>query len=76
MRVVEVLVGRPSLVDRLGRAAAGARLLVVPQDVPGVVELVDAAYEAVAVVPDEPAHGKARYPVTVVPPSAAPTASG
>jgi nucleotide-binding universal stress UspA family protein len=55
-RAFEALTGRPSLVDRLGRAAAGARVLVVPQSVRGVDELVDAAYEAVAVIPDEPPH--------------------
>lgn len=47
---------RPSLVDRLGRASAGARMLVVPQALPGVEELVDTAYESIAVVPDDPPH--------------------
>jgi nucleotide-binding universal stress UspA family protein len=55
-RALEALTGRHSLVDRLGRAAAGARLLVVPQAVRGVDQLVDEAYEPVAVVPDEPPH--------------------
>jgi nucleotide-binding universal stress UspA family protein len=51
-----LLPGSLALADRLGRAAAGARLLVVPQTVPGVDVLVDTAYEPVAVIPDEPPH--------------------
>jgi nucleotide-binding universal stress UspA family protein len=50
------IAGRPSPMDRLSRAAAGARLLVVPQRVPGVDELVGTAYESVTVVPDDTAH--------------------
>ncbi|MFC5139864.1 universal stress protein [Actinomycetospora rhizophila] len=50
------LAGRPSPTDRLARAAAGAPLLVVPQRVPGVDELVGTAYESVTVVPDDTAH--------------------
>jgi nucleotide-binding universal stress UspA family protein len=46
--------GWSSLVDRLGRASAGAGVLVVPQDMEGLERLVDTAYEAVAVVPPDP----------------------
>ena len=47
---------QPSLADRLGRASAGARMLVVPQALPGVEELADTAYEPIAVVPHDPPH--------------------
>ena len=46
----------PSLPERLGRASAGARLLVVPQSLPEVDVLVDTAYEPVTVVPTDPPH--------------------
>ena len=46
----------PSLTERLGRASAGARLLVVPQSLPEVDVLVDTAYEPVTVVPTDPPH--------------------
>jgi nucleotide-binding universal stress UspA family protein len=55
-RALGALAGRSTLVDRLSRAAAGARMLVVPQRLAGVDELVDTAYEPVTVVPDEPSH--------------------
>lgn len=54
--VLAALVGRPSLADRLGRASAGAQLLVVPQELPGVDRLVDTAYRPVTVVPGDPPH--------------------
>ncbi|WP_345412785.1 universal stress protein [Actinomycetospora chlora] len=54
VRGFDLLTGWSSLVDRLGRAAAGARLLVVPQELDGLERLVDTAYEAVAVVPPDP----------------------
>ncbi|MDD7939543.1 universal stress protein [Actinomycetospora lutea] len=54
-RALGALAG-PSPADRLIRAAAGSRLLVVPQRAAGVDELVDAAYESVTVVPDEAPH--------------------
>ena len=46
----------PSLPERLGRASAGARMLVVPQALPEVDVLVDTAYEPVTVVPTDPPH--------------------
>jgi len=46
----------PSLTERLGRASAGARMLVVPQSLPDVDVLVDTAYEPVTVVPTDPPH--------------------
>ena len=46
----------PSLTERLGRASAGARMLVVPQSLPEVDVLVDTAYEPVTVVPTDPPH--------------------
>ncbi|GAA4731413.1 universal stress protein [Actinomycetospora chibensis] len=46
----------PSLAERLGRASAGARMLVVPQSLPEVDVLVDTAYEPVTVVPTDPPH--------------------
>ncbi len=55
-RALGPLAGRSTLVDRLSRAAAGARMLVVPQRLAGVDELADTAYEPVTVVPDEPSH--------------------
>ncbi|MHC1557823.1 universal stress protein [Actinomycetospora sp. C-140] len=55
-RALAAVVGRPTLADRLGRAGAGAGVLVVPQDTPGIDQLVDGAYETVAVVPDQPPH--------------------
>lgn len=62
--LVDALIGRvwalfgepPSLTERLGRASAGARMLVVPQSLPGVDVLVDTAYEPVTVVPTDPPH--------------------
>lgn len=42
-----------SRADRLVRAAAGARLLVIPQRLPEAAELVDRAYEPVVVVPED-----------------------
>ncbi|MDD7967905.1 universal stress protein [Actinomycetospora lemnae] len=54
--VLAPVVGASSLADRLARAAAGSGMLVVPQRLAGVDELVDAAYEPVAVIPDEPTH--------------------
>ena len=47
-----------SLTARLGRASAGARMLVVPQALPGVEVLVDTAYEPVTVVPTDPPHAQ------------------
>ena len=44
------------LTERLGRASAGARMLVVPQALPEVDVLVDTAYEPVTVVPTDPPH--------------------
>lgn len=41
-----------SRADRLVRAAAGARLLVIPQRLPEAAEIVDRAYEPVVVVPE------------------------
>ncbi|MDD7933223.1 universal stress protein [Actinomycetospora straminea] len=54
--VLGPVLGESSLADRLARASAGSGLLVVPQRLAGVDELVDTAYEPVAVVPDEPPH--------------------
>ena len=54
---VWALIGwQPSLTERLGRASAGARMLVVPQALPGVDVLADTAYEPVTVVPTDPPH--------------------
>src|SRR5690349_1915846 len=56
LRGIGLLTGRSSLVDRLRRSTAGARVLVVPQGTDGVDRLVDTAYEAVVVVPEEHPH--------------------
>ncbi|MDF2977088.1 MAG: hypothetical protein K0S40_1816 [Actinomycetospora sp.] len=64
---IRVLVGGTALVDRLARAAAGARMLVVPQRLPGVDELVDDAYEPVTVVPDDPPHTRGPVVLALAP---------
>lgn len=66
-RALAALAGRPALVDRLARAAAGARMLVVPQRLAGVDELVETAYEPVAVVPDEPSHTRGPVVLALAP---------
>lgn len=50
-----------TLAERLVRASAGAQLLVVPQTLRGVDDLVGAAYEPVVVVPDD--HARSDGPV-------------
>jgi nucleotide-binding universal stress UspA family protein len=66
-RALGPLTARSTLVDRLCRAAAGARMLVVPQRLAGVDELVDTAYEPVTVVPDEPSRHRGPVVLALAP---------